>query len=177
MVVLVASYKPKISAIRMASLNLATGPVRSASRLLRRLRHLVRPAARTAADPGQAEPLEGIEARLRLPNRGQRKALHEAALHAEMTQKHSAEVRQALVATAQGFAGRTEIDLEELRRLLASNLELRLPLRESVEEAIGLGGSTIQDPQLFFEAMALWLVDQQLGDGLLWRPAIEVRRA
>ncbi len=70
---------------------------------------------------------------------------------------------------------RDEVDLVELREMLAANLAARPAVAELVREAVALGGTPLDEAELY-RAVAVWIVDLQLGDGLVWRPATAVRR-
>lgn len=85
------------------------------------------------------------------------------------------DIRQALDGAAQVLHDRDEVDLVELRDMLAANLAARPTVAELVREAAALGGTPLDEAELY-QAIAVWIVDLQLEDGLVWRPGTPVRR-
>jgi hypothetical protein len=92
-----------------------------------------------------------------------------------MVERCHDEVQRALASVAQLFAGENEVFLARVQAVLTVNLSQMPRLRGVVEEAVALGGTTL-DAEGFFRAMAVWIVDNQLQDGLYWEPAKELRR-
>jgi diaminopimelate decarboxylase len=113
--------------------------------------------------------------RLRLLTQDQLKAIQDNGLHEEMAGGCVDEVRRALDAVGHMHEGATERHLDGIAKALAANLQQGERLRAVVVEAVELGGG-YSDEDSYFHAMALWVIDNQLGDGLSWASGTAVRR-
>lgn len=116
-----------------------------------------------------------VRLRVRLLSARSLDAIKVEGLHEEMSGRCVEEVRRSLEATSHAYSGKSEPHLDDLVHLLAVNLQAQAKLRAAVQEAYQLGSTGLVEDE-FFEAMAQWLIDNQLGDGLLWRPETPIRR-
>jgi hypothetical protein len=119
--------------------------------------------------------LDSVELRVRLVAARELKAIRIEGLHEEMCGRCEDEVRRSVEATAHLYPQGSEPHLDEVVQSLAANLQAMPNLHAAVQEAYQLGSTGLVESE-FFEAMALWVIDNQLGEGLVWRPAVPVTR-
>lgn len=106
--------------------------------------------------------------RVRLPTERELKAIRDNALHQAIVDDLAAEVRRALDALMQAIPGDT-VSLEVLASTLARLLRAQDGVRALVVEVVDLGGSSLDEEELF-TAMANWIIDNQVGRGFEWDP-------
>ena len=116
-----------------------------------------------------------VSRRLRLLSPRQLRAIKEAGLHEEMRSRRKDEVSRCVEAVAHLYADGSEPNLGDVVRSLATNLRA-MPGLSSVVEVSYQYGSTALSEDEYYEAMALWVIDNQLGDGLNWRPGARLKR-
>lgn len=115
--------------------------------------------------------------RVRLPDAAGRSQLRDAGLHAHLLDNCSGALVAAIQATRQAVGG-DDVDLGRLQAALVANLQLQPQISTAVYDAVREGGVSLDQAQLF-DVIALWLLDLQLGDGLLWdaeQPLIRPRQ-
>jgi hypothetical protein len=100
--------------------------------------------------------------------------LRDAGLHAHLLDKCLDELTAAIQATRQAIGG-IEVDLERLQAALVANLQLQPRISDAVYVAVREGGVSLDQAELF-DAIALWLLDLQLGDGLRWQTEVALIR-
>jgi hypothetical protein len=113
--------------------------------------------------------------RIRLLTKLQLRAIQDNGLHEEMAGNCVDEVRRALDAVGHLHEGIQEGHLNDVVRALAASLRTMPKLCAAVAEAVELGGA-FADEESYFEAMAVWVVDNQLGEHLTWNAYIAVAR-
>jgi hypothetical protein len=77
------------------------------------------------------------------------------------------ELRLALDATRTAIGEDTTVELTYLHESLRANLKLKKKITELVTAAGDDGGTALTSDGLF-DAIAFWILDLQLAEGLLW---------
>ena len=98
----------------------------------------------------------------------QLKVIGDNGLHAKLCDNLKDEVGAALDAFAAGLPAQT-VHLDEITLGLAGLLRQQAGIKEQVQEIYGLGGTPLTEGELY-EAVAAWIIDNQLGGGLEWEP-------
>jgi hypothetical protein len=107
--------------------------------------------------------------RVRIPTERDLKAINDNNLHQELVGDLAVDVRRALDALVQALSGDSVASLDVLVEALAGLLKAQAKIREIVIEVVGLGGSALDDGELYV-ALARWIVDNQIGRGFEWDP-------
>ena len=159
----------------MGDRDMASAAVRAARGLGREFRARFGRRPRPTAESIPQGELESVTLRVRLMSVRALEAIKAQGLHEEMRSRCADEVRRSIEATVHIYSADDEPHLDAVIRSLAANLRAMPGLSAAVHEADQLGSTSLVEDD-YFEAMALWLVDNQLGDGLLWNPSTPIRR-
>ena len=108
--------------------------------------------------------------RLRLPSERELTAIQDHGLHEALLAKHAAEVRLALDGLESVVLEET-ITLDIATRALAGLLYTQAGIRGLIARVDALGTSALDEDELF-TALARWVLDNQIGGGFDWDPAI-----
>jgi hypothetical protein len=103
-----------------------------------------------------------------------RRQLEITGLNADVLDCQDA-LRAAVAATRQAVV-MTDADLVAVQRSLAANLAMRPEIERLVTDAFATGGSAYATPDEFYDAIAMWIIDLQLADGLLWDATAPIER-
>jgi hypothetical protein len=106
--------------------------------------------------------------RLRILSERQLEAIGKNGLHAILCEELKDEVAAALDAVAAGLTTNT-VYLDQIVDLLAGMLLQQEGIKEKIREVSSLGGTGLNESELC-EAVAVWIVDNQLGGGFDWDP-------
>lgn len=98
----------------------------------------------------------------------QLKAIGDNGLHAKLCDDLGDEVAAALDAFASGLSAQI-VHLDEITLGLAGLLRQQAGIKKQVQEIAALGGTPLTEGELY-EAVAAWIIDNQLGGGLEWEP-------
>lgn len=105
---------------------------------------------------------------LRTLSERQLKAIGDNGLHANLRGELEGEVAAALDAFAAALPTDT-VHLDDVTLGLAGLLRQQAGIKKLVQEVRALGGTPLTEDQLY-EAIAAWIIDNQLGGGLEWEP-------
>jgi hypothetical protein len=105
---------------------------------------------------------------LRTLTERQLRAIGDNGIHAELCDELEGEVATALDAFAAGLPNDT-VHLDDIALGLAGLLRQQEGIKKLVQEVRALGGTGLNENELF-EAVAAWIIDNQLGTGLEWDP-------
>lgn len=106
--------------------------------------------------------------RLRTLTERQLRAIGDNGLHATLCEELGDEVAAALDAFAAAVPGNT-VHLDDITVGLAGLLRQQEGIKKLVQEVAALGGTALTEEDLY-QAVAAWIVDNQLGGGLEWDP-------
>jgi hypothetical protein len=112
-----------------------------------------------------------VNRRVRLPGERELAVIADNGLHEALIARHSEEVRRALDALTGAIPGET-ISLELLVGTLAGLLGAQPGVRGLCSEVVALGGNVALDEQQLLAALARWVIDNQIGRGFAWDPAV-----
>jgi len=98
----------------------------------------------------------------------QLKAIGDNGLHATLCDDLDDEVAAALDAFAAGLSADT-VHLDEITLGLSGLLRQQAGIKKQVQEIAALGGTALTESELY-DAVAAWIIDNQLGGGLEWDP-------
>lgn len=98
----------------------------------------------------------------------QLKAIGDNGLHATLSDELEDEVAAALDAFAAGLSAHT-VHLEEITIGLSGLLRQQAGIKKQVQEIVAIGGTKLTVGELY-DAVAAWIIDNQLGGGLEWDP-------
>jgi hypothetical protein len=98
----------------------------------------------------------------------QLKAIGDNGLHSTLCDTLKNEVAAALDAFAAGLPTQT-VHLDEITLGLAGLLRQQAGIKKQVQEVTALGGTALTENELY-EAVAAWIIDNQIGGGLEWDP-------
>jgi hypothetical protein len=103
---------------------------------------------------------------LRTLSERQLKAIKENGLHVKLAGDLSDEVGAALDAFAASISAET-VHIDEIVQGISGLLRQRTEIKKLVQEIYALGA--VGEEELY-DALAAWIVDNQLGGGLEWEP-------
>jgi hypothetical protein len=112
--------------------------------------------------------------RVRLLSDVELEAIKDNALHQAIIGDLAHDVRRALTSLEQSIPGES-VTLIVLTSTLAGLLRMQDGVRKTVMEIKALGGTSLDEDGLF-EAIAKWVLDNQIGRGFVWDPGAEIRR-
>jgi hypothetical protein len=98
----------------------------------------------------------------------QLKAIGDNGLHALLSDDLKDEVAAALDAFAAGLSAHT-VHLDEITLGLSGLLRQQGGVKKQVQEIVAIGGTELTESELY-DAVASWIIDNQLGGGLEWDP-------
>ncbi len=98
-------------------------------------------------------------------------AIKDNALHTAILGALADDVRRAPTSLEQSIPGES-VSLTDLTTALAGLLRMQDGVRKTVMEIRALGGTSLDEDGLF-EAIAKWVLDNQIGGGFAWNAATE----
>lgn len=104
--------------------------------------------------------------RVRIPSDKELKAIKDHGLHQAVVGDLLNDVENALDALNQAIQG-DEVSLDVVIFTLTGLLRAQPSIRAMVSEVAELGGSTLDEDELY-AALAKWTVDNQIGRGFEW---------
>ncbi len=112
--------------------------------------------------------------RMRLPTERELKAIKDNGLHEAIVDDLESEIERALGALERAIpSDRPTLDI--VIGTLAELLRAQDRIRSLVDEILELGGTRLGESQIY-AAMAVWIIDNQLGGGPEWDPTTPPRR-
>lgn len=105
---------------------------------------------------------------LRTLTERQLRAIADNGLHAVLCDDLHTEVAAALDAFAAALPADT-VHLDDMTLGISGLLRQQEGIKKQVQEVAALGGTALTEEELY-EALAAWIVDNQLGAGLEWEP-------
>lgn len=121
-------------------------------------------------------PVAGMRKVLRLISRAERDALADTELHIEIRTRWGDQARVLSMQVAEAYGAEAEPHLDEVCRMLADRLQGIDDLRARVQQEASVGGTGLASSRDFFEALALWVIENQVADGVVWHPERRLRR-
>lgn len=112
---------------------------------------------------------------IRLPAERELKVIKDNGLHEALVSKHAPEVRRALEALVHAIPQET-IPLELAVSTLAGLLGAQSGIRRLISEVAALGSSPLDEREML-DALARWIIDNQIGRGFPWDPGVMPSRS
>ena len=101
------------------------------------------------------------------------KVIEDNALDAAMTGSCAEDVRRVLEAYDHAAAPDALIFLDEAKSGLANLICLQDGIRAIVKDVVALGGTPMTE-EAIYDALALWIIDNQVGRGFTWEATGDV---